>query len=678
MGEKIKRNINKMERAWVWVVGVVVLLAAAAQAKPPNIIVFLADDLGIGDVGCYGNTTINTPNIDKCVALLVTLAVDNHTCVILILLTPIVSTGLVGQEHRMPVILHLASLASLPVHEVTLASALQAANYTTSIIGKWHLGMHCGWLGRSCPGPLSHGFESFFGIPGLLMTWVVTMLSLLVAVKKKTVRMSLVVAGALLTNLLLALVSPWLHQRLNSMVMRDDKVVEAPMELDGFSQRLAQESRQFIASHANDDRPFFLFHSFAHVHTPMFSAPQRAGVSKHGRYGDNVEELDESMGVVLQALKEYGLEDNTLIYFTSDQGGHLEAVDSDGQRIGGHNGRFKGGKAQGGSEGAIRVPGIFKWPGHLPKGVTLDTPTSLMDLLPTVLSLAGLPSLSKIVPEAAQTELDGEDISELLVTGKGRKGPRFFIHHCSQAINALRLVTGSHVYKMYLAKHKWHPGSTQCGWGYNTACKCYGEFVDDMSHQPELWDLNTDPYEDGKPIDPHTVERVGLILTLHLSYGVKVIQGSGGENARVSEAMARESRLPTLTTEHRIQDHVAALAPALLTPPHMLSRIYTNDRRVKTLRRELEGWREDNMVYRTINADITLCAGYYSDTLRLFGATVVVIVLIPGMRPHGILQKYFSAALKTIAGLLKSSVSAVQGGGGGGGSANGDASKKKE
>ncbi|XP_042228572.1 steryl-sulfatase-like isoform X1 [Homarus americanus] len=540
-----------MERAWVWVVGVVVLLAAAAQAKPPNIIVFLADDLGIGDVGCYGNTTINTPNIDKLAAEGVKLT---HHLAAAPFCTPSRAAmltgryaaryGLVGQEHRMPVILHLASLASLPVHEVTLASALQAANYTTSIIGKWHLGMHCGWLGRSCPGPLSHGFESFFGIPvtlfqefrgshpfwkfpldetkfqGLLMTWVVTMLSLLVAVKKKTVRMSLVVAGALLTNLLLALVwfvfahysknsecvSPWLHQRLNSMVMRDDKVVEAPMELDGFSQRLAQESRQFIASHANDDRPFFLFHSFAHVHTPMFSAPQRAGVSKHGRYGDNVEELDESMGVVLQALKEYGLEDNTLIYFTSDQGGHLEAVDSDGQRIGGHNGRFKGGKAQGGSEGAIRVPGIFKWPGHLPKGVTLDTPTSLMDLLPTVLSLAGLPSLSKIVPEAAQTELDGEDISELLVTGKGRKGPRFFIHHCSQAINALRLVTGSHVYKMYLAKHKWHPGSTQCGWGYNTACKCYGEFVDDMSHQPELWDLNTDPYEDGKPIDPHTVE----------------------------------------------------------------------------------------------------------------------------------------------------------------------------
>ncbi|XP_042219540.1 arylsulfatase H-like isoform X1 [Homarus americanus] len=585
----------KMERVWVWVWAVgVMVTASAGHTKPPNILVMLADDLGIGDLGCYGNTTINTPNIDRLASEGVKLT---HHLAAAPLCTPSRAAmltgrypahyGLVADDLLLPVILHVASHAALPVEEVTLADALQAANYTTSLVGKWHLGMHCDWLGRSCPGPLSHGFQSFFGIPvtlfqefrgphpfwkfplgetkfqGLLVTWVVTALSLLVAAKKQTVRLSVVVFLALLTNLLLALVwfvfahnsknpeciwqvSPWMHRHINSMLMRNDKMVETPIQLDGLSQRLVEESRQFLAAHANDDRPFFLFHSFAHVHTPMFSAPHMRGVSKHGRYGDNVEELDESVGAVLEALKQYGLEDNTLVYFTSDQGGHLEAVDSDGQRIGGHNGRYKGGKVQGGSEGAIRVPGIYKWPGHLPKGVTVDTPTSLMDLLPTVLSLAGLPHLPKLLPRAVDKELDGEDISELLVTGKTQKGPRVFLHHCQQAIHALRLATEEHVYKMYLKKHNWFPGSTQCGWGYDVACRCYGEFIYNLT-QPELWDLRVDPYEDGKPISSHTQEYKDVVGKL-LAYLKKWQE-------KVHYAPAQLSSIPQVMWRPWLQPH---------------------------------------------------------------------------------------------------------------------------
>nr|XP_053642226.1 arylsulfatase H-like [Cherax quadricarinatus] len=573
--------------AWVvWTCGV-----ADSYPRPPNVLVFLADDLGIGDLGCYGNSTINTPNIDRLATEGVKLT---HHLAAAPFCTPSRAAMLTGRYPARyglvykapvlaPVIVHAASRAALPLDEVTLGSALAAANYTTALIGKWHLGMYCDWMGRSCPGPLKHGFQSFFGIPvtlfqefrgphpfwifkldeprfqGLAVTWLVTVLTLLVAWKKRTVRFSVLFSFAVITNFLLFLVwfvfahisenddcvwhmSPWMHRFLNSMLLRDDVVVEKPIQLDGLSQRLAQESREFLAAHANDDRPFFLFHSFPHVHTPMFSAPYRAGVSKHGRYGDNVEEMDESLGVVLDALKEYGLEDNTLVYFTSDQGGHLEAIDHDGQRIGGHNGRFKGGKGQGGSEGGIRVPGIFRWPGHLPSGVTIDTPTSLMDLLPTVLSLANLPSLPQLVPSAADKELDGVDISELLIHGKQPEGHRVFLHHCAQYIHAIRLVTELHVYKMHVAKYKWSPGSTQCGWGYNTGCLCFGEeFVTDISSEPELYDLVKDPFEEGQPIDPSTQEYIRVVRSLqnYLKQWHHRVRYAPSQLANVAEIMWR-------------------------------------------------------------------------------------------------------------------------------------------
>ncbi|KAK8393204.1 hypothetical protein O3P69_013304 [Scylla paramamosain] len=330
-----------------------------------------------------------------------------------------------------PVLIQITSPGGIPGDEVTIATALAAANYTTAIVGKWHLGMNCSLWGRGCLGPLRHGFHSFFGLPmslfqeyadpypfwtlpadtaviqGLVVAGLVFMVSVGVARRKGVV--DACGAASLLSVGLVVLfvawfcvthlpVSPWIQNHANSVLMRDGEVVEAPIKLEGFSQRLVAESRRFITEHANSERPFFLFHSFGHVHTPMFTAPHMAGRSKHGRYGDNVEEMDEGVGSLLDTLTQLGLENNTVVYFASDHGGHLEVTDDDGQRIGGHNGRFKGGKRQGGSEGGIRVPGIFRWSGHLPCGVTQHSPTSMMDVLPTLLSLAGLPPLHTLVP----------------------------------------------------------------------------------------------------------------------------------------------------------------------------------------------------------------------------------------------------------------------------------------
>ncbi|KAG7172890.1 Arylsulfatase H-like [Homarus americanus] len=382
------------------------------QERRPNVVVLIADDLGIGDLGCYGNTTINTPNIDRVASEGIRLT---HHLAASALCTPSRAAlltaryparyGLVGDKSTPPVVVHVASKVGLPVDEVTLANALSAANYTTAAVGKWHLGMRCGLLGRGCRGPQQHGFQSFYGIPFtliediagshpfwifpledrfyqmLLSLWVVNALTLCwLRWRRRTIAVCIgVVTLALSTSWFLHThyrfhtarwwkVSPWMDQHMNGLVMHNDRVVEQPLKLEGLSQLLVDHSVRFIADHAQDQRPFFLYHSFAHVHTPMFSAPEMAGRSKHGRYGDNVEEMDAGVGRIMAALKEHSLDQNTLVYFLSDHGGDLEVVGQDGQRVGGYNGRFKGGKRMGSAEGGIRVPGIYRWSGHIPAG----------------------------------------------------------------------------------------------------------------------------------------------------------------------------------------------------------------------------------------------------------------------------------------------------------------------
>ncbi|KAK4299720.1 hypothetical protein Pmani_028019 [Petrolisthes manimaculis] len=585
----------------VWMLVLVLVVVGVVSSEgvdaPPNVLVLLADDLGIGDLGCYGNTTINTPNIDRLASEGVRLthhlsAAAYCTPSRAALLTSRFPTRYGMDANRVlqiPVILHTTSNAALPKDEVTIAEAFQAANYTTALVGKWHLGMECSFLGKSCLGPSNHGFHSFFGIPttlffefgepgsfwvfplwkmmnrALIATWLIIMCSLMFGYYKKILKASHIMAILLISHFLFIFlwftfnhcnftsgastlswaayvlllpfrlldgnparppstssvrVSEWFRTNYNSFLFRDNKLVEKPIQLEGLTQKLVQESTQFLTSRAKDNRPFFLMHSFTHVHTPMFSARHWKGRSRHGRYGDNVEELDEGVGAILDTLRELGLEKNTLVYFTSDHGGHLEAVEPGTmERIGGHNGRFKGGKGQGGSEGGIRVPGLYRWPGILPTGVTVDVPTSLMDLMPTVLSLTGLPNITQLVPRSADKELDGVDISRLLTeynvveergknehTGKDQHPTRrIFLHHCQEDVHAMRLYTGEHVYKMYLYRHQWHKGSTQCGWGPMNYCPCFTQIYN-LTTQPMLYDLIQDPYEDYPPITHNTSE----------------------------------------------------------------------------------------------------------------------------------------------------------------------------
>lgn len=522
----------------------------ALSQKKPNVVILVADDLGIGDLGCYGNHTINTPNIDKLSSEGVRLT---HHLAAASLCTPSraglltarypARYGLAGEAGTPPVIVHVASRATLPTEEITLAKVLASANYTTAAVGKWHLGAMCGAFGTGCNGPQMHGFQHFYGLPftlvddvrgnhrfwifsldqpfyqGLLGTWISSILTLIAArVLLKWQKKSAVMLWMLITLMLACFwflfthyrfhtaqwwqVSLWMNQHLNGILMHNDKVTEQPLVLDGLTQNLVNFSIKFIEDHANDEHPFFLYHSFAHTHTPMFTAPNMAGRSKHGRYGDNVEEMDAGVGDIMEALARFDLDQNTLVYFVSDHGGHLESVDVDGQRIGGYNGLFKGSKGQGSSEGGIRVPGIYRWKDHLPSSVSIDTPTSLLDMMPTILDLVNIPPVGDLLPHLPRKDLDGVSIADLLLHGTPPP-PRVLIHHCRQAIHALRWIQDDHVYKMYLMRHKFPTGSTQCGWGTDKLCPCYGDAVDDITLEPMLFDLILDPYED-QPIPSNT------------------------------------------------------------------------------------------------------------------------------------------------------------------------------
>lgn len=503
------------------------LVVHYASATKPNIVVLLADDLGIGDVGCFGNGTISTPNIDSIARDGAVLT--QHTSAAAVC-TPSRAALLTGrypirsgmESHSTnKVFIVLASRGGLPSNETTFAKVLQQNGYATGYFGKWHLGLYCSSTNDPCHHPMSHGFDRFYGLPLTNLkdlgddgnSVVTTYFPHAVAVAY-----TVVVVGVTSTYLLLRrgwilaasltvtlfLVNPLLIALfikniavLNGVLMRDFEVVEQPVRLPGTTQRLVGEAEKFVRSSVEERKPFLLFLAFVHVHTALFTHPLFAGKSAHGRYGDNVEELDWGVGRILQLLKDTGQENNTLVYFSSDNGGHIQEIGLDGQREGGYNGIYKGGKMMGGWEGGIRVPTAVAWHGKIRPGHRVDVPTSQLDVLPTVLEAAGLqPPTDRL--------LDGASLLPLLRNETRSSSHRFLFHYCGVSIHAVRYIPpdGSGVWKV----HYHTPDQSQCTY----VCHCQGSHIRD--HDPPLvYHLDTDPSED-RPLSPSSDPRIHKIM----------------------------------------------------------------------------------------------------------------------------------------------------------------------
>jgi arylsulfatase A-like enzyme len=368
--------------------GLLLTLAAtpapqATQARPPNVVLVFCDDLGWGDLGSFGNPTIRTPRLDRLASegqKWTNFYVAESVC------TPSRAALLTG---RLPIrsgmnplddrrrVLYPDSADGLPASEVTIAELLKTKGYASTVIGKWHLGHLPAFL------PMAHGFDDYFGIP---YSNDMDMLPIPGASfggedPKKRSRM----------------MDPR-PEYWNVPLMRGEKVAERPADQTTITRRYTEEALRFIRQNAA--RPFFLYLAHTMPHMPLFTAPEFGGKSPRGRYGDVIEELDWSVGRVIDALQELKLDRQTLVIFSSDNG-PWSLFDEQG----GSAGPLRGAKGAT-FEGGMRVPTIFWWPGTIRPAVVTDIGATL-DLLPTLADLAGAP-----VPK--DRVLDGYDLGPVL------------------------------------------------------------------------------------------------------------------------------------------------------------------------------------------------------------------------------------------------------------------------
>ncbi|XP_074848567.1 arylsulfatase D-like [Carettochelys insculpta] len=526
----------KLQRRFLATLLVSCLMIYMANASKPNILLMMVDDLGLGDVGCYGNHTLRTPNIDHLAKEGVKLT--QHIAAAP-LCTPSRAAFLTGRypirsgmgsSSEKPVLLWTACSGGLPPNETTFARILQQQGYTTALIGKWHQGVNCESYTDHCHHPLNHGFGYFYGMPfslvnecqgaevpeiqaplrakywlysqiiGLaLLTLLIGKLTSLFAVKWKVI---LCFALFGLLYFISWYASHGFIKYWNCILMRDHDIIEQPMKLEKTASGVLKEAVSFIERNKNG--PFLLFVSFLHVHTPLATTEKFLGKSRHGLYGDNVEEVDWMVGRILNAIDKEGLKNNTFTYFTSDHGGLLDTQNQNIKR-GGWNGIYKGGKGMGGWEGGIRVPGIFRWPGVLPADTIINEPTSLMDIYPTVVHLAG-----GTVPQ--DRAIDGQNLMPLLQGTVQHSEHEFLFHYCGSYLHAVRWhqKESRALWKAHYVTPIFYPEGAGACYGRGI-CPCFGEGV--THHDPPLlFDLSRDPSE-ATPLSPALEPLFGTVIS---------------------------------------------------------------------------------------------------------------------------------------------------------------------
>jgi arylsulfatase A len=426
--------------AWLWVFAVVPFAWAKAKPLPPNFIVILADDLGYGDLSCYGAREISTPRLDRMAAEGVRLTDFHVTAPICSPSRASLLTGRYAQRAGLPFVLFPTEPKGLPPEEVTLAELLQQRGYATACVGKWHLGFLPPFR------PTKQGFDFFFGLPYSNDS----------AKQPPDKPFDPVLAPVELP------------------LLRDDQVIEAPANQETLTERYTDEAIQFIRR--NQRRPFFLYLAHTFPHRPLHASAPFRGKSRAGLYGDTVECLDWSTGRILDALRELGLDENTLVAFTSDNGPPPSGQHRAGQGTGGSAGPLRGFKFTS-YEGGFRVPAIFRWPGRIPPGRACDQLATAMDLFPTFAKLAGakLP-LRRII--------DGKDIWPLLTKDGASSPHEMFCYYLDNQLQAVRVGQ----WKLFLPQAEYPTLTTIM---YTNRLPVMQKHFP-LRREPSLYDLETD------------------------------------------------------------------------------------------------------------------------------------------------------------------------------------------
>ena len=356
---------------------------SAQPSRGPNIVIIFADDLGYGDLGCFGSKTGDTPNLDrmaeegrKLTNFYVSQAVCSASRMALL-------TGCYPNRVGIQGALGPAATHGIHADEMTIAELLKRRGYATAIYGKWHLGHHPQFL------PTRHGFDEYFGLPYSNDMWP----------KHPTAKFP------------------------DLPLIDGEKTVEVNPDQAKLTTWYTERAVNFIER--NREKPFFLYVPHAMPHVPLFVSDKFRGQSGLGLYGDVIREIDWCVGQILQTLKRLDLDENTLVIFTSDNGPWLSYG-----KHGGSAGPLREGKGTA-WEGGVREPFIARWPGKIPAGTQCHELAATIDLLPTLAHLAGA--------DLPTRKIDGLDIGPLLMSEASVKTPHeAYWYYWNDGLHAIR------------------------------------------------------------------------------------------------------------------------------------------------------------------------------------------------------------------------------------------------
>ena len=373
---------------------VFVIAQVASAPQKPNVVIIFTDDQGYQDVGVFGSPDIQTPNLDQMAVEGVQFTNFHAAQAVCSASRTALLTGCYPNRLGIHGALDHTAKHGLHPDEMTIAEVLKPLGYHTAAIGKWHLGHHTPFL------PTRQGFDEFFGLP--------------------------------YSN------DMWPHHPENKNyypplpLYENERIIDTVDNQDLLTTQYTERAVDFIKR--NKDQPFFLYLAHSMPHVPLAVSDKFKGKSERGLYGDVIMEIDWSVGQVLQTLKQYGLDERTLVIFASDNGPWLSYSGHSGEAL-----PLREGKGTS-WEGGIRVPCIMRWPGQLPAGRVQAEPAMTIDVLPTIAWLTGA--------ELPRRPIDGLDIWQLMQGAERAKSPHeaYYIYYNRNELQAV--IMGD--WKLYL------------------------------------------------------------------------------------------------------------------------------------------------------------------------------------------------------------------------------------
>ena len=451
------------------------------QKKHPNVVLILADDMGYGDLSCFGATRYKTPNLDRMAATGVRFTNFYVSQAVCSASRAGLLTGCYSNRVGIGGALMPFSMIGLNPEEETIAEVLKKRGYKSAIFGKWHLGWQKEFL------PLQQGFDEYLGLPYSNDMWKYNLDG---------------TAATPETNPKKANYPPLYLIEGNEKV-REIKTMEEQSQLTTI---YTERAVSFI--NKNKNNPFFLYLPHSMPHVPIGASNKFQGKSEQGLYGDVIMEIDWSVGQIIEALEKNGIANNTLIIFTSDNGPWLN--------YGNHAGSAGGLREGKGTswEGGQRVPCIMNWPGHIDKGIICNKLASTIDILPTLAQMTNAPLCGK--------KIDGVNILPLML-GDEKANPReiFYYYYQSDCLEAVR-------------KNQWKlvfPHKSQTYEGFAPGVNGEGGKTAMIDVSYGLYDMRRDPGEryDVKAYHPEIIEELEKIAEdarKDLGDGLKNIKGA--------------------------------------------------------------------------------------------------------------------------------------------------------